>query len=67
MLLGIRQSGSEETQWESFDDDCYLAEDNAFIEAVRSGLPASIRSSYDDALETYRLSWLITHGNSAAP
>ncbi len=65
--LGIRQSGCEETQWESFDDDCYLAEDNAFIEAVRSGSPAPIRSTYDDALETYRLSWLITHGNSAAP
>ncbi len=58
--LGVRVSGDEETHWRSFDDDSYLAEDQAFIEAVRTGDASGIRSSYDDALETYRLSWQIT-------
>ena len=58
--LGIRLPDDEKTEWLSFDDDCYLAEDRAFIEAVRGGCAESIRSPYADALETYRLSWLIT-------
>jgi len=59
--LGVRRSGSEETVWESFDDDPYLAEDRAFIEAVRARSAGPIRSTYDDALQTYRLSWRIAH------
>ena len=66
--LGVRGPHSEETHWHSFDDDCYLAEDAAFIEAVRAGDPAAVRSTYDDALETYRLSCLITRaGYTPAP
>lgn len=60
--LGVRQSGSDQTRWLDFaNDDPYLAEDKAFIDAIRAGSPAGVRSRYTDALETYRLSWLITH------
>ena len=66
--LGVRGPDSEETHWQSFDDDCYFAEDAAFIEAVRAGDQAAVRSTYDDALETYRLSCLITRaGRTSAP
>lgn len=60
--LGVRRSGSDETEWEDFDDDPYLAEMQAFLQAARTRSSGPIRSSYADALETYRLSWAITHG-----
>ena len=37
--------------------DPYLEEVKVFLEAVRSGNPDLIRSSYADAAKTYRLSW----------
>lgn len=60
--VGVRRSGSDETQWLDFgDDDPYMTEDRAFVEAIRTGSLSPIRSRYADALETYRLSWEITH------
>lgn len=58
--LGVRRSGSEQTQWQTFDDDPYMTEDVAFIEAVRAGSADPIRSAYRDALQTHRLTWRIT-------
>ena len=58
--LGIRRGGSEQTEWRTFDDDPYMAEDVAFIEAVRTGSARSIRSTYGDALRTHGLTWRIT-------
>ena len=39
--------------------DPYLEEDRLFLEAVRSGNPSLIRSTYEDAYKTYELSWAI--------
>ena len=58
--LGIRRSGIEETDWQDFDDDPYLTEDIAFIKAVRKGSTQLVRSTYADAMKTYRLSWTIS-------
>ena len=58
--LGVRRSGSEETVWTQFDDDAYMAQDAAFIEAIRTGSPGAVRSTYADAAATYRLTQLIT-------
>ena len=58
--LGIRRSGLEETDWQDFDDDPYLAEDIAFITAVREGSTQLVRSTYADAMKTHRLSWTIS-------
>ena len=42
-------------------DDPYESEDRAFLEAVSTGTTRGIESTYDDALQTYRLTWCITH------
>jgi len=39
--------------------DPYLAEDEVFLRAVRTGDRSIIRSSYRDAASTYELSWNI--------
>ena len=58
--LIVRRPGSEETeQIRPPDDDPYLAEDQVFIQAIRSGSAAEIRSTYADAMNTFRLSWAI--------
>jgi hypothetical protein len=60
-LLRLRRPHSEETEEVSFPgDDPYLTEDRVFLEAVRSGDPSGIRSSYADALKTFELTWAIT-------
>lgn len=58
--LSIRLPGSEETTVEAFAaDDPYLAEDAAFVEAVRGADPSRIRSPYADAVKTHELTWAI--------
>ena len=57
--LEVRHNGEKQMRSEIRDDDPYAAEDAAFIEAVRSRNATLIRSNYDDALRTYRLSWQV--------
>ena len=58
--LRIRKTGSIHDTVVSFpNDDPYLEEDKAFLEAVLSGDSGLIRSSYEDAAKTYELSWAI--------
>lgn len=57
----VRRPHTETTEEIHFnDDDPYLTENQAFIDAVRSGKPNAIRSSYADALKTYEFTWAIT-------
>jgi predicted dehydrogenase len=63
--LEIRRPGREETEViEVGGDDPYLAEDRAFIEALRTGDRSGIRCGYADALRTYELTWAITDAAS---
>jgi predicted dehydrogenase len=65
--LQIRRPHSEEVEEVSFaDDDPYLAEDQAFVTAVRTGDTSGIRSSYGDAMRTYELTWAITEAARSA-
>lgn len=59
--LLMRRPHAEATEivGEYGDDDPYLGEDTAFIDAIRSGNPAGIRSPYADAFRTYQLTWAI--------
>ena len=58
--LHIRRPHSEEVEVLGFgDDDSYLSEDLAFIQAVRSGDASGICSTYADAVKTYELTWAI--------
>ena len=58
--LSIRRPGTERTEVMDFaDDDPYLTEDRIFLNAVRSGDPSAIRSTYADAMKTYELTWAI--------
>jgi predicted dehydrogenase len=58
--LRVRRPGTEAYEVETFgQDDPYLAEDRAFVEAVRRGDDRGIRSSYADAFRTFRLCWAI--------
>ena len=58
--LLVRRPHSEETETIHFgDDDPYLSEDVAFVKALRTGNRSTIRSSYEDAFETYKLTWAI--------
>jgi predicted dehydrogenase len=64
--LSVRLSGQEEMHVECFqDDDTYLSEDQAFIQAViaaKRGSPVEphlIRSPYGDSLQTYAFTWKI--------
>lgn len=58
--LEVRQPHSEDTERLTFDDDPYLAEDQAFIDAIRSRSSKGIRSTYEDAMRTFELTWAIT-------
>lgn len=59
--LRVRRPGSEELEEITFaEDDPYLSENEAFVEAVRSGDSALVRSSYADALKTHELAWDVT-------
>jgi len=59
--LLVRWPHSEETKVMRFgDDDPYLAEDAAFVEALRTGDRGKIRSRYEDAFRTHELTWAIT-------
>jgi len=65
--LLVRRPGSEETEALDFaDDDAYLSEDAAFINAVRTSDTSDIRSTYADAMETYRFTWAITRATRPA-
>ena len=58
--LLVRRPHSEETEVMDFgDDDSYLAEDVAFVEALRTGDGGTIRSPYGDAFKTHELTWAI--------
>jgi len=45
-----------------FPDDPYLTEDEVFLKAIQSRDSSHIRSSYSDAVETYKLSYQIQNG-----
>jgi predicted dehydrogenase len=59
--LLIRRPHCDETEVEGgfSQDDPYLTEDAAFLDAVRSGDVAGIRSSYADAFRTHEFTWAI--------
>jgi len=66
--LRVRRPGTETTETVSLEpDDPYLAEDLAFVEAVRTRNPAGIRSPYADALQTFELTWAITDAAAEMP
>ena len=59
--LLVRRPHAAETEVLHFaDDDPYLAEDAAFVEALRGGDRQDIRSSYQDAFATHELAWAVT-------
>jgi predicted dehydrogenase len=55
--------GVKDRQVFKFPDDPYLTEDKVFLEAVQSRESNKIRSSYQDAVETYKLSYQIQNGH----
>lgn len=58
--LSVRRPGTESTEEIPLsEDDPYLTEDQAFVDAVRSGDGSGIQSTYDDALKTFEFSWAI--------
>jgi predicted dehydrogenase len=58
--LRVRRPHSEDTEVLEFaGDDPYLAEDRAFLQAVRTRDASAIRSPYPDAVRTFELSWAI--------
>jgi predicted dehydrogenase len=58
--LRVRRPHSETTDEIEFGgEDPYLAEDRAFVEAVRTGDRSLVRSPYSDALKTFELTWAI--------
>jgi len=64
--LSVRRPGGEAAAVESFaDDDPYLSEDAAFVQAVRTGERSLIRSGYADALRTHELAWSIRTASQA--
>ncbi|HIJ64695.1 MAG TPA: Gfo/Idh/MocA family oxidoreductase [Candidatus Hydrogenedentes bacterium] len=62
----VRRPHSEDAEEMAFsDDDPYLTEDEAFLDAVRTGDRSRIRSPYGDALKTFELTWAITDAAAA--
>jgi len=58
--LSVRRPHDEAAETLDFaDDDPYLTEDRAFLDAVRRGDAAGVRSSYADAMKTHELTWAI--------
>ena len=51
--------GSEESVFHYREADPYNTEVEVFLAAVRTHQPQLVRSTYDDALKTYQLSWAI--------
>ncbi len=68
--LSVRYPGGEKVETLAFaEDDPYLSEDAAFIQAVRGRDASAIRSPYADAFKTFELTWAIRraaegHGGS---
>ena len=59
--LTVRYPHSEEAETARFAGvDPYLAENTAFVSAVRTGDRSLIRSTLQDALRTFELTWAIT-------
>ncbi|WVR07063.1 hypothetical protein IAU60_004102 [Kwoniella sp. DSM 27419] len=60
--LYVKRPGStEEVRTVFTDDDCYLSEFSAIIDVIDGTADASvILSSYEDAIESYKLTWAIT-------
>ncbi len=64
--LHVRRPGSESVETEDLsDDDPYLSEDRAFIDAVRRQDASAIRSPYADAFRTFELTWAIRRAAEA--
>ena len=61
-LLRIRAPHSEETIIENHSgDDAYFEEDRVFLEAIADRTKIGcIQSPYNDAVNTYKLTWKIT-------
>jgi len=58
--LHLRLPGGDRTETLTFtDDDPYLTEDQAFIDAIRTGDASGTHSTYADAMKTYQLTWAI--------
>jgi len=53
---------SNKHQVYKFPDDPYLTEDRVFLEALQSRDSSKIKSSYSDAVNTYKLSYQIQKG-----
>ncbi|OWF46463.1 uncharacterized protein UNK4.17-like isoform X3 [Mizuhopecten yessoensis] len=62
-ILKVRTlEGGNPNQEQDFvfkNDDTYLRELDTFIKAVRQGKQSLIKSSYEDAMKTYELTWAI--------
>ncbi len=60
-LFRLSPSASSDTEqvYPFPDADPYLTEVECFLDAVRSGDPTRVKSSYRDASMTYNLSWAI--------
>lgn len=59
LLVRRPHAETTDTEGDFRQDDPYLTEDAAFLEAVRSGDAAGIRSSYADAFRTHEFTWAI--------
>jgi predicted dehydrogenase len=58
--LSIRRPHGEQTDTLDFSqDDPYLTQDAAFLEAVRTRKPTAVRCPYSDAFRTHELTWAI--------
>lgn len=58
----VEINDSNKTQVLKFPDDPYLTEDRVFLEAILNGDKSQIKSSYSDAVETYKLSYKVQNG-----
>jgi len=59
----VSDASSVSPQVYQFPDDPYLTEDEIFLEAVQSRDTSKIRSLYSDAVQTYKLSYVVQYGN----
>jgi predicted dehydrogenase len=55
----IHDPQNKSTEVHRFPDDPYLTEDRVFLEAIQKNDCSRIRSSYSDAVQTYKLSYKI--------
>jgi len=61
--IEIHDSSANKAEVLRFPDDPYLTEDKVFLEAIQSRDTSKIRSSYRDAVETYKCSYQIQNGS----